>query len=301
MVTELALFDQPDNACTAAASATLGQFPTPAWAAAALVRQHLPGLGSTDFVLEPTCGPGRFLAAVPAHVDALGVEIDPVQAELARVLTGRNVITGDFLEVDIPTRPTVVLGNPPFETKLIEKILDKVHDLLAVDGRVCFVLPAFFFQTARRVVRYNERWSIRQECLPRNLYHGLKHPLTFAEFTKDNRRVLVGFSLFHELAFLQQLPKPILEAVTAGPATWPAVVQEAIAEHGGEASLAEIYDYVADRRPTHNPAWREQVRKVCQLHAYRIARGRYAAPKQHEAATACGSLPACVEGTHADL
>ncbi|SKW44786.1 forkhead box transcription factor [Mycobacteroides abscessus] len=57
--------------------------------------------------------------------------------------------------------------------------------------------------------------------------------------------------------------------------TWPAIVRKAIDEHGGTASLAEIYDYVADRRPTQNPAWREQVRKVCQLHTQRISRGRY--------------------------
>ncbi len=259
-------------------AAALGQFPTPAWAADALVRQHLPELGTEDFVLEPTCGPGRFLAAIPAHVQALGVEIDPAQAEEARVLTGRPVITGDFLTVEIPQRPTVVVGNPPFETSLVEKILNKVHHLLVANGRVCFVLPAYFFQTAKRVVRYNEHWTIRQECLPRNLYHGLKHPLVFAEFVKDERRQLIGFSLFHELAFLQGLPKGVLEAVTAGPATWPTVVREAIGEHGGEASLAEIYAYVADRRPTHNPAWREQVRKVCQLHARRVARGRYAVP-----------------------
>ncbi|WP_230325198.1 class I SAM-dependent methyltransferase [Mycobacteroides abscessus] len=229
-------------------------------------------------MLEPTCGPGRFLAAIPAHVQALGVEIDPAQAEEARVLTGRPVITGDFLTVEIPQRPTVVVGNPPFETSLVEKILNKVHHLLVANGRVCFVLPAYFFQTAKRVVRYNEHWTIRQECLPRNLYHGLKHPLVFAEFVKDERRQLIGFSLFHELAFLQGLPRGVLEAVTAGPVTWPTVVREAIGEHGGEASLAEIYAYVADRRPTHNPAWREQVRKVCQLHARRVARGRYAVP-----------------------
>lgn len=283
-MTELALFDQPETRPVppSPVSVVLGQFPTPAWAAEALVRQHLPGLDADDFVLEPTCGPGRFLAAaLPRHVDALGVEIDPVLAEQARTLTGRPVITADFLTVDIPTRPTVALGNPPFETRLIEQILDKLHAVLVTNGRVCFVLPAFFFQTARRVVRYSEQWSIRQEILPRNLYPGLKHPLVFAEFTKDQRKLLVGFTLFRELAFLQELPKPIREALDTGPVTWPTVVREAIGEHGGEASLAQIYDYVADRRPTRNPAWREQVRKICQLHATRVGRGRYALLRDH--------------------
>ncbi len=257
-------------------AAYLGQFPTPAWAAEALVREHLADLSSNDFVLEPTCGPGRFLAAVPAHVEAVGVEIDPVLAQQARTATGRHVITGDFLAVEIPARPTVVLGNPPFQTRLIEQILDKAHGLLMADGKVCFVLPAYFFQTAGRVVRYGERWSIEQQVVPRNLYPGLKYPLVFAQFTKDTRQVMVGFALFRELAFLQALPREVHQAMDGGPVTWPGLVREALAEYGGEASLQQIYQYVADRRPTKNPAWREQVRKVCQLHARRVGRGRYA-------------------------
>lgn len=269
---------------TAMGAVARGQFPTPAWAAAALVREHLADLDHADFVLEPTCGTGRFLAAVPEHVPALGVEIDPVLAERARRLTGRRVITGSFLEVDVPVRPTVVLGNPPFETKLIEQILDKVHGMLVDDGRAMFVLPAYFFQTARRVVRYSERWSLSQQIVPRNLYHGLKHPLVFAAFTKDRRRVMVGFSLFHELAFLQEFPKSVREDLDAGPVTWPSVVRSALDEYGGEASLAQIYEFVAGRRPTSNPAWREQVRKVCRTHARRVGPGRYAITKERASA-----------------
>lgn len=264
-------------------AAKLGQYPTPAWAAAALVREHLADLDADDLVLEPTCGPGRFLAAVPAHVPAIGVEIDPRLAERARQLTGRRVITGDILEVDVPGRPSVVLGNPPFETKLIERILDRMHDVMDSDGRVMFVLPAFFFQTARRVVRYSERWSMNQTIVPRNLYAGLKHPLVFATFRKDQQRTMIGFSLFHELAFLQELPKAVREDLDEGPLTWPAVVNSALDEHGGEASLTQIYEFVADRRPTRNPAWREQVRKVCQTHADRVGRARYAARRPEPA------------------
>lgn len=286
-MSDLALFDTPRSDPNDAVDRVraLGQFPTPAWAADALVRTHLPDLGADDVVLEPTCGEGRFLAAIPAHVKAFGVEIDPVLAARARVLTGRQVITGDFLRIDVPARPTVVVGNPPFQTKLIEQILEKVHDLLVTDGRVGLVLPAFFFQTARRVVRYSEQWSLRQNCLPRNLYPGLKHPLVFAEFVKDQRRVLFGFTLFHELAYLQALPASVHEAVDAGPRTWPAVVRATIGEYGGEASLAQIYEYVAQCRPTSNPAWREQVRKVCQRHARRTGRGRYAAQQAESSPT----------------
>lgn len=43
----------------------------------------------------------------------------------------------------------------------------------------------------------------------------------------------------------------------------------------GGRLVTEIYEYVVDRRPTRNPAWREQVRKVCQQHARRVGHGRY--------------------------
>lgn len=254
----------------------LGQYPTPAWAAAALLRSHLPHLQSHDVVLDPTCGPGRFLQAVPSHIPAVGVEMCPHLAQQARDISGRTVVTGDFLVVDLPERPTVVIGNPPFETAFIERVLDRCHSLL-VEGEKClFILPAYFFQTASRVVRYSEQWSLAQECLPRNIYHGLKHPLVFATFTKDQRRIMSGFSLYHELSYLQSMPKAVRAAMVSGPCTWRALVDAALELMGGEAQLAEIYEYVADRRPSANRHWKEQVRKVCQQTARRVSRGRYA-------------------------
>ena len=48
---------------------------------------------------------------------------------------------------------------------------------------------------------------------------------------------------------------------------------------GGEANLAQIYEYVCTRRPTENPAWREQVRKICGERAVRVKRARYSIPE----------------------
>ena len=53
----------------------LDQYPTPAWVAECLVREHFADLSAVDVVVDPTCGPGRFLQAVPSHVSAFGVEI----------------------------------------------------------------------------------------------------------------------------------------------------------------------------------------------------------------------------------
>lgn len=256
------------------------QYPTPAWAAAAIVRKNFPTLSANDFVLEPTCGPGRFLQALPEFVPALGVEIDPHLAQIARDLTGRRVITGDFFEVKIEERPTLVLGNPPFETKFIDRLLDRSFDLLVDEGRCALILPCYALQTASRVCRYNERWSLEQEMIPRNIYSGLQCPLAFVTFTKDKQRLMVGFSLYQELAYLQTLSRDVQEAMRQGPATWRSVVEDALDLFGGVADLKQIYEFVADRRPTANPNWKQQVRKVCQKSARHVGPARYAKPEQ---------------------
>jgi len=254
----------------------LDQYPTPAWVAECLVREHFADLSTADVVVDPTCGPGRFLQAVPSHVSAFGVEIDPELAGVARSLTGRQVITGDFFKVELPARPTAFIGNPPFKLALVDRLLERAHDLLQDEGRVGLILPCYAFQTAGRVVRYSSDWSLQQQMIPRSIYPGLSKPLMFAIFRKDRRRLMIGLSLYHEAAFVQALPEGLQEALVEGPVTWGGLVISAITAAGGEAALADIYDYVCARRPTANPHWKEQVRKICQARARRTGRGRYA-------------------------
>ncbi|HVT35101.1 MAG TPA: hypothetical protein VHE37_05940, partial [Nevskiaceae bacterium] len=78
----------------------LNQFFTPLFVAEALVERYFSHLTSRDLVLEPSCGDGAFLAAIPSHIPAVGVEIDPVMAQRARA-TGREVISGDFRTVPL--------------------------------------------------------------------------------------------------------------------------------------------------------------------------------------------------------
>jgi site-specific DNA-methyltransferase (adenine-specific) len=254
----------------------LDQYFTPAWVAEALVRKHFSGLTANDLVCEPMCGPGRFLEPIPSHVPAFGIEIDPVQAQVARERTGRRIITGDIANIEIPGRPTLFLGNPPFKTALFDAFLYKAFQAMAENGRIGMILPTYFFQTASRVSRYSEQWSLYQEMIPRNIYPGLQKPLCFGIFTKDQKRLLIGFGLYHEQAFIDQLPEDVQEALVAGRSSWPELVLQAIDEHGGEADLPQIYEYVSNRRPTSNPNWKEQVRKICQIRTRRTGRGRYA-------------------------
>lgn len=254
----------------------LDQYFTPAWVAQALMNQHFSDLGANDVVCDPTCGPGRFLQAVPEHVQAFGVELDGQLVDQARDLTGRLIVAGDIREVEWPMRPTAFVGNPPFQMALVDEILRRAHDVLPNEGRVGLILPCYALQTASRVVRYNEQWSISSENIPRNVFKNLSKPLLFAMFRKDAKRTMVGFSLYHEAAKVLGLPKALQDALAQGPATWSDLVLESIKEYGGEARLRDIYEYVSTRRPSANPHWKEQVRKVCQHRAVRTGPARYA-------------------------
>lgn len=110
------------------------QYMSPAWAAQELVDRHFADLTPADLVIEPSCGRGVFLQAIPEDVPALGVEIDPALAADAVRLTGRRVLVGDFCAVELP-RPTVIVGNPPFVATTIEAFLARASALLPDDGR----------------------------------------------------------------------------------------------------------------------------------------------------------------------
>lgn len=258
----------------------LSQYPTRVWVAEALVDRYFSGLDRADLVIEPSCGPGSFLGSIPSEVPAFGIDIDATVAEEARRNTGRKVIVGDFRTIPLDVRPTVIIGNPPFDLRVIDGFLNRAHDLLPEGGRVGFLLPAYAFQTAARVAGYADRWSITQEMIPRNIYSGLRLPLIFALFSKDRRRTLIGFALYRETSDVQQLPKLYREYLAAGSGpVWRRVVETALSRLGGEADLPALYREIEGWRPTRTQFWREQIRKVLRQHVDKfkpVALGRYA-------------------------
>ena len=263
----------------------LGQYMTPAWAADALVARYFHDLGARDRVLEPSCGRGAFLRAIPAHVAAFGVEIDPELAAVARRSSGRAVIVGDFRMVDIVDRPTAIIGNPPFSVAIIEDFLQRADALLDDDGRVGFILPAFTFQTCNTTLRIGERWRVRQDMLPRDLFPRLAHPLCFAVLTKGRERGLVNFALYHELAAVRRLQARYQQLLTDGEGSaWAAVTRAALEALGGRATLARIYAEIDGVRPTENRWWREKVRQQLQRLAVRVGAGEWALPQEAIAA-----------------
>lgn len=260
--------------------AELSQYFTPTWAAELLVARHYADLGRGDVVLEPTCGDGRFLMAIPPEVEAYGVELDAEQAAKAAANTGRNVIVGDFTRVELPRKPTVILGNPPYQAGLIDDILDRSFDLLEYEGRVGFLLPVYYLQTASKVVDLARRWSMAQELLPRNLFENMAKPLMWVNFVKARRTVLSGFFLYAETAALADMHKDFREMFVGNQAKatcWRDAVQMALETCGGRATLSQLYAAIENNKPFDtNPWWREKIRQMAGRHFVRVGHGEYA-------------------------
>jgi site-specific DNA-methyltransferase (adenine-specific) len=259
----------------------LCQFFTPAWVAEALIERHFPRLDCADLVLEPTCGKGAFLQALPRSVPAIGVEIDLEIAAQARAATGREIITGDFRTVPIDFQPTAIIGNPPFRADVFDEILDRSHALLPEGARAGFILPAYFFQTAQRVAKYGDRWSLLAEMMPRTAFHyRMRTPLMFTVFSKDRRNLMIGLALYREAADVQKFGEPYRSAINGiTGSVWRAVSRIALQQLGGEADLQDIYREIEPNRPTRTKFWREKIRQVLRINPadfMPLGRARYA-------------------------
>ena len=257
----------------------LGQFFTPAWAAELIVARHFADLSPRDTVLEPSCGDGRFLLSIPPEVDAYGVELDPRQAARAAENSGREVIVGDFRSVALPRRPTVVIGNPPFDAEVFDGMLDRCYELLEYGGRAGFLLPVYMFQTSSRVMDYQRRWSLAQELLPRDLFERISMPIMWATFRKERRTVMSGLFLYAERAALAGMHREMRRLMVGNEATaqcWRDVVRLALEACGGRATLQQLYTCIEGNRPSSNPWWREKVRQIAGRHFRRVAIGEYA-------------------------
>lgn len=254
----------------------LGQYMTPDWAAEALVAEFFGDLTLCDRVIEPSCGRGAFLRAVPGYVPTVGIEIDPELAAFAQAHSGREVVVGDFRTCDLPFTPTAILGNPPFALATIEGFMARAWALLPDAGRVGFILPCSTFQTANTVDRFAQRWHVQQDFIPRDLFPGLSYPLCFARFTKG-KRGLVGFALYHERVAVNRLQARYRALLAQGErSVWAAVTRAALEALGGRATLAELYAEIAGHRPTGNRFWQEKVRQQVQRIGYRVGPGQWA-------------------------
>lgn len=243
----------------------LCQFMTPAWAARELWEAHFSDVGPSHSVIEPTCGDGRMLQAIAPEVPAFGVEIDPVLADRARERTGRLVLTGDVLKVEFPQDFNVVFGNLPFRAEFVDSMLERIASETEDGCRCGLLVPAYYFQTPSRVLRWNRMWTLSAELLPRTLWPRLMKPIIFALFTKDPVPKLNGMRLYIEADVINRLlPAKYREMMVSGKGLWSQVVLQTVQDLGGKAHLQDIYRVVERRRPTVNQWWREKVRQTLQ-------------------------------------
>lgn len=257
-------------------SADLDQYLTPAYAARQLWEDLFGDATAADVVVEPTCGDGRMLAAVPAHIPAFGYEIDPELAAQARKRTGRPVAVGDFLDAVLPPRVTIAFGNPPFQSRFVDRMLERLLGVMPDGGRAGFIVHASFMQTTSRVLRWNREWSITADLLPRNLWSRISHPTLFVTFLKDPTPRLRGFRLFLECDLAGATRDDVREDLERGSGSWRECVAGVLRSLGGRAHLTAIYERMMARRPTENQHWREKVRQVLQLGPFRnVGRGEW--------------------------
>lgn len=242
-------------------NAALDQYFTPGWAAQMLLEEVLGKMGAVG-VLEPSCGHGAFLTAIPAHLPAYGVEIDPKAAAIAERNSGRQVLVGDFRTIELPEQEiALIVGNPPFSSvDLVDAFLMRSHAILPEEGVAAFILPAHHFSTTRRVSRWGERFSLDVQTIPRSLFGRISMPLVWAKFTKTDRRTMVGLLLFAEQAALESMPKEIRRRL-GRPGSWREAIGYVLQELGGVASLRDIYRAIEPRRPTPNQYWKDKVRQ----------------------------------------
>ena len=258
----------------------LDQFFTPEWAAERLVELFFGDLTNTDQVIDAGCGRGPFLKAIPSHIPAFGVEIDPVLAAEARENTGRDVIIGDFRAIAPLQRPTAIIGNPPFSRRIIDGFLAHGHELLPENGRCGFILPASYLSFASTMERIKDRFSVRADSLPRDLFPRISVPISFFLFTKESVRRHRGFVLFDEAAAIRGLAKSVKLALYRGEnrqSPWHTAVARTLASLGGRASLDRIYSAMEGRLPRPIATWKDTVRRVLQEGGFvNVARGEWA-------------------------
>ncbi len=276
------LHDAHDREAVAVGNELLDQYLTPEYGAERLLDIYFGDLSRNDLVVDPGCGRGAFLKAVPQFVPAYGVEIDPDLAAEAVANSGRDVLVGDFRTIELPQQPTAVIGNPPFRSELAKAFLARARDILPENGRCGFILPTSHISFASTLQEMLKDWSIQADVLPRDLFPRLRVPISFYLFTKNHLRRHHGFVLFDEASAVRGMPRFAKLALYRGEnqrSPWHTVVKEALVRLGGEAPLERIYAAIGGKLPSPITTWKDTVRRVLQEGGFiNVTRGVWALP-----------------------
>lgn len=139
-----------DDKYVAARSSTLTAFYTPRPVVEAMwkmLKDSGVGVAHRAHVLEPGCGTGNFMRAVPADidVDVTGIEIDPTSARIAKYLERPqdNVVNAAFEDVGIADGSfDAVVGNVPYS-----------RDIRIQDGARSVAIHDYFISRSIKAVK----------------------------------------------------------------------------------------------------------------------------------------------------
>lgn len=273
----------PLRAAATKGARELDQFFTPEWAPPRIL-DHYFGLKGSDFVVDAGCGRGPFLKAVPSGIRAIGVELDPVLAAEAVENTGREVLVGDFRTIALPDIPTAIIGNPPFSREVIDGFVARASELLPENGRCGFILPTSYLSFSSTFSRIAERFSVKSDILPRDLFPRISVPISFYLFTREHVRRHHGFFLFEEANEIRGMPKHVRLALYRGEnrrSPWHSAVKSALVALGGRATNSQIYEHIQGKLPRQIETWKDTIRRTLQEGGFvPVGRGEWSLPDQ---------------------
>ncbi|MDH5723385.1 MAG: DUF4942 domain-containing protein [Alphaproteobacteria bacterium] len=129
-----------DESKSTAVSKDLQYYPTP-FKIVDIILNNYCYIKPGDFVLEPSCGDGRFLDGIRArNGNVLGIEYDKGRVEVCR-LKGHNILHANFLETLPEEKYDKVVMNPPFYGKHYAKHVEHAFKFLKQGGTLVAILP----------------------------------------------------------------------------------------------------------------------------------------------------------------
>ncbi|MDO4673715.1 SAM-dependent methyltransferase [Campylobacter sp.] len=110
--------------------------------------------------LEPSVGEGCFYKLLPES--KIGIDINASKFD---------IVQGDYLKFELPKKPLIVIGNPPFGHRGV-LALEFIKHSKGADF-VCFILPMFFQSLGKGSVRYRIKdfHLLYEESLPHNSFY----------------------------------------------------------------------------------------------------------------------------------
>ena len=108
-------------------------------------------MNKPDIILEPSVGQGDLIQIVHNNNNKIQFDMYEIDTKI-KMLDGipKNVIYGDFIEVDVKKKYKTIIGNPPFvRTKTGNLYIDfirKCYNLLENNGELIFIIPSDFFK-----------------------------------------------------------------------------------------------------------------------------------------------------------